>query len=66
MCNRFRLYDKESNPRIEKLGYFSIFYVWLRDDKLFMSVHHGDSQGGFELVPFGGKHPPPGMCALWT
>lgn len=57
MCNRFSPLkeDSETNGKPEKLGYFSVFYVLLSGGKLIMFVHYGNSQGGFDFVPVGGK-----------
>lgn len=61
MCNRFRPMkeDIERNPVLRGLGYFSVFTVRLGGSCRLMSVHYGDTQGAFEIVPYTGMtfHP---------
>jgi hypothetical protein len=55
-CNRFkpmfgREDDQESNPRIEKLGYYSLFTVRRKPSPAMMYMYVGNREGGFEMVP---------------
>lgn len=57
MCNRFRYPTSDINPKLQKLGYFSVFHVTLDQertvDEPIMVVKVGNSSGGFGFVPFG-------------
>lgn len=59
MCNRFRHLDGD-NPKLQNLGYFSVFYLMLDQectvDEPTMFVEVGNSSGGFEFVPLGKPH----------
>lgn len=61
MCNRFSLLRSDgNNSRLKSLGYFSVFYVSLDQersvDRHFMIVVQVENiQGRFDLVPLGGK-----------
>lgn len=60
MCNRFRG-DGAPNPKIQELGYFSVFLVRLPQGKEttpkpLMHVYIGQSSGGFGFVPVGGMN----------
>lgn len=56
MCNRFRYPTSDINPKLQKLGYFSVFHVTLDQertvDEPIMVVKVGNSSGGFGFVPF--------------
>jgi hypothetical protein len=62
-CNRFMgfeselppypLNDGKRIPQAEEAGYFSVFHVILRRGDPIMFIRHGDSMGGFEMVPVG-------------
>lgn len=60
MCNRFRCPTGDENPKLQNLGYYSVFHVTLdqerRVDEPVMFVNVGNSSGGFEFVPFGKTH----------
>lgn len=62
MCNRFQPgqgLDAGDNPKIQELGYFSVFYLILDPEatvtKPVMMVDVENSRGGFDFVPYGGK-----------
>lgn len=56
MCNRFRYPTSDINPKLQKLGYFSVFHVTLDQernvDEPTMFVNVGNSTGEFEFIPF--------------
>lgn len=51
-CNRFALLEKdaEPNPKISRLGYYSVFEV-VRKPTAFMHMHVGNQRGGFDMIP---------------
>ncbi|KAI1501415.1 heterokaryon incompatibility protein-domain-containing protein [Biscogniauxia marginata] len=56
MCNRFQpaQEDETLNPRLKELGCFSAFTVAfpLPSSRVTMYIHYGETQGGFDFVPY--------------
>ena len=62
MCSRFRPRERDigRNRKIESVGYFSIFRVFLTSssDQPAMLVHFGNTLGTFNLTPYQGSYFP--------